>query len=565
MKTKNKAVPPVLATKGKKPKGNGITVKVTLPHLVNKKAAAEELPLPAFVDKHLEIDRLFESPTNPRTVFVVADMRDLVNSVRSMGIIQPLIVRAVIDHNATKTSNYEIVAGARRYRAAKTVGLTEVPCRVCELSDEQLLDMQLVENLQRVPPHPLDEADGFARVLALPGKTVEQIAERVGKDSGYVYRRLRLTKLVGVVQAAFRKGIIELGHAMEIAKLADPESQLEAFDMCFPSQWSQVSSGRVPLYDCPVDKTPRELRSEIEDDLLRKLAKVPWKLDDPDVLPEAGPCTACTKRSEANLQLFDKGEAADACLDRTCFEKKRQGFVDMTIRKASAKGKDLFVILRDAHGDYRSAEHLKCESSEKALYGDGHNLGQFAKVCRDKKCQVHWPKGTPGGASSKPATPEEKWKSKKLVEERKIDTLLQTRLVNAIAFGGMPKSEDAKRSLQQMVGQFLIEHPDVNVDLAAASLSVKPIDEMDDPEKFLEEELERALDSGRFIQFCLALAVSQHVGGPLNPPAVCNTMGIPHVQIRADIAGPILDEFEVLRSKALGKLAPKVKKGKSAK
>ncbi len=542
-----------------RPPGSGITVKVTLPSLVNpKKAKGEpELPLPAFVDKHLAIELLFESPTNPRTVFLLADMRDLVNSVRAMGVIQPLIVR----RDKGKREQYEIIAGARRYRAAKEVRLDAVPCRIVDLTDEQLLDMQLVENLQRVPPHPLDEADGFARVMALPGKTAEQVAERVGKDSGYVYRRLRLTKLVDKVKDAFRKGIIELGHAMEIAKLADPAAQMEAFALCFPHKWDGTK--RAAQFNEPVDQTPSQLRQAIEDDLLRKLAKVPWKLDDPDVLPEAGPCTTCTKRSKANLQLFDKGEADDACLDRTCFEKKRAGFVHITIQRAAEKGKDLFVILQGEHGSYRPADQQKCESSERALYGDGHNLGQFAKICRDKKCKVHWSRGASGvsvGSAGAKATPEQKWDSKLALENRKIDNLLRVRLVNAIAFGGMPKGPDAARSLMQMVGNIVIEHPDVNVDEAAAALSVKPLDMMDDPEKFLEDELERALDSGRFFQFCLALGVS-HIGGPLSVEAICNTMGIPHTKIRAEIADPIMDEFNLAKSKALGKLLPKAKKG----
>ena len=130
--------------------------------------------------RDLPILNLTESPANPRRTFDEMALNELAESIKSQGVLSPLLVRPV-----DGTHSYEIVAGARRYRAAQLAGLDSVPVRIVELTDAQALETSIVENLQRRDVHPLDEATGYVSLLHLD-YTVEQIAAKCGKSPAYV-------------------------------------------------------------------------------------------------------------------------------------------------------------------------------------------------------------------------------------------------------------------------------------------------------------------------------------------------------------------------------------------
>ncbi len=180
---------------------------------------------------------LVSSPHNPRKHFDAIE--ELAASIQQKGIRVPLLARPVNGH-------FEIVAGERRFRAAKLAGLTEVPAIVEDLNDHDAREIQILENLQRRDIHPLDEADGFRALMAFDkAYTVEAIAAKVGKDPSYIYKRLKLTDLIPDAREAFEQDEITAGHAMELARLSE-ERQALAFNECFHSLFGEEKGQREP-------------------------------------------------------------------------------------------------------------------------------------------------------------------------------------------------------------------------------------------------------------------------------------------------------------------------------
>ena len=165
--------------------------------------------------RDLPLDWLVVSPTNPRKTFDEDAMQELAASIRENGVLQPLLVRPRAERS------FEIVFGERRYRGAAMAEKETVPVCIREMTDAQVLEAQLVENLQRQDVHPLHEAQGFAALLRLeePKYSIELIAAKCGKSAGYVASRLRLTELAPAAVEAFTKDEIGLGHALLLAKL----------------------------------------------------------------------------------------------------------------------------------------------------------------------------------------------------------------------------------------------------------------------------------------------------------------------------------------------------------
>ena len=165
--------------------------------------------------RDLPLSVLTESQTNPRRIFEESALKELAASIRSQGVLSPLLVRPLTERT------FEIVAGARRYRAAHLAEAETVPVRIVNLTDAEALEAQLIENLQRRDVHPLEEAQGFRALLNLdePRYSIEQIAAKTGKSPAYCAQRVKLTELTAAVTEAFGKDEIGVGHALLLAKL----------------------------------------------------------------------------------------------------------------------------------------------------------------------------------------------------------------------------------------------------------------------------------------------------------------------------------------------------------
>jgi ParB family chromosome partitioning protein len=190
--------------------------------------------------RSVPIGILVESATNPRKRFDEKNLEELAASMRAQGILAPLLVREL------EESKYEVVAGARRLRAAKLAELENLPVRVVKLTDAEAIECQCVENLQREDIHPLEEALGFKSLLELgePVYTIATIASRAGKSEAYVYGRVRLADLIPPVAEAFLKDQITIGHALLIAKLPASQQQ-EAFSASFRGLWTSEGNSQV--------------------------------------------------------------------------------------------------------------------------------------------------------------------------------------------------------------------------------------------------------------------------------------------------------------------------------
>ena len=170
----------------------------------------------------LPIDRIIISPTNPRKHFNEAALGELAASIAQHGVLQPILVRKwTIDCKMPKGKCYgdmhgmhEIVCGERRWRASQIAGRAEILAIVRELSDLQVLEIQVVENLQREDVHPIEEAEGYERLIKWHGYSADTLAEKVGKSRAYIYARLKLTALAPVAREAFFSGKLTASTAL---------------------------------------------------------------------------------------------------------------------------------------------------------------------------------------------------------------------------------------------------------------------------------------------------------------------------------------------------------------
>jgi len=166
----------------------------------------------------VEIDSIVPGPMQPRTHFDETALESLAESIRSHGIVQPLLVRR-------KGDGYELVAGERRWRAAKLAGIARVPVVVREVPDESLLEIALIENIQRENLNPIEEAQAYRKLIETVGLTQEALASRVGRDRSYITNYLRLLKLTDDVQQLVKEARLSTGHARALLALNHPDLQ----------------------------------------------------------------------------------------------------------------------------------------------------------------------------------------------------------------------------------------------------------------------------------------------------------------------------------------------------
>ena len=181
-------------------------------------AAAPAAPRPAERPLELDIDLLTPNPRQPRLTIDDAKLEELAQSIRSNGVIQPLVVRRV-------DGRYEIVAGERRWRAAQRAGLLKVPIALREIPDEKLLEVALIENIQRENLNPIEEAQAYRRLTDDLHLSQEAIAVAVGKDRATVANYMRLLRLPAEVRTDLASGALTMGHARALLALPDETAQ----------------------------------------------------------------------------------------------------------------------------------------------------------------------------------------------------------------------------------------------------------------------------------------------------------------------------------------------------
>lgn len=185
--------------------------------------ANDAAPAQASIDE-IAVDLIDANPWQPRTDFKQDELDDLASSIRSVGIIQPLTLRKI-----EETGRYQIIAGERRFRAAGIVGLSTVPAYVREVSDDKMLAVALIENIQRADLNPIEEAQSYQRLIDECNLTQETLADQVGKKRSTVTNYLRLLKLPEEIRDGLRDKLISMGHARAIMGVDDEDTQLMLF------------------------------------------------------------------------------------------------------------------------------------------------------------------------------------------------------------------------------------------------------------------------------------------------------------------------------------------------
>src|SRR3989440_3969104 len=181
--------------------------------------------------REIELDLIRPGSQQPRTNFDQAKLDELAQSIRSTGIIQPLLVRP-------KGGLFELVAGERRWRAAQLAGLARIPAIVRDIPDERLLEMALVENIQRQELNPIEEALAYKRLIDSLGLTQEEVAKRVGRDRTFVTNYLRVLKLPRDIQELIESERVSFGHARALLGVSDPMTQRRLAQKIVKHNWS---------------------------------------------------------------------------------------------------------------------------------------------------------------------------------------------------------------------------------------------------------------------------------------------------------------------------------------
>jgi ParB/RepB/Spo0J family partition protein len=352
--------------------------------MAKTKLTKQELPKWLLMDIDLNI--IVPSKTNPRKEFKEDALNDLAASIKSVGLMQPLVL-----HKAAEEYKYGLISGERRFRAAKIAGLTSIPCMCYDkLSDEIVLEMQITENLQRQDINPMEESDAFQQLITMGMATAEVIADKLGKSTKYVYDRIILQKVVPEVQDAIREGKLTITHGKQFARLPFFEQAkiIEHFD---------IEEGTVA-----------DLRYAISRTFNLKLDKAVFDITSKSLVKKAGACTSCSKRSGCNLVLFEDIKDDDICFDAECWNNKAEANIEFIIEKLKGEGKEVVKIsteyqtkfpdvlaMSDWDESYADQEEGEVELSnlygvivELGKYTTGYQLGQVIHLNDDREEEV---------------------------------------------------------------------------------------------------------------------------------------------------------------------------------
>jgi ParB family transcriptional regulator, chromosome partitioning protein len=297
------------------------------------------------------------------------------------------------------------------YRAAQLAEQETLPVRIKRMTDAEVIEAQLVENLIRAEIHPMEEAEGFAALLRLeePKYSIEQIGARIGKSPVFVASRLKLIDLLPAAVKAFYANEIGVGHAILLSKLP-ADMQQQALPACFKEVYNGGSQkpARILL---PV----RNLQFWIESNVLLVLKDAPFDKRDAQLVSSAGSCADCPKRTGHNKLLFgdDLGRQGDRCVDPKCYQSKIAAHVAKTVAAkpqlvqiSTAYGtqkegspvlpRNRYTAIRDekpkSKEEAQRPEFKLCKFAADAIITEGSDVGTVHKVCANPACPVHHPK-----------------------------------------------------------------------------------------------------------------------------------------------------------------------------
>ena len=232
----------------------------------NKKAPVKKETEPVIIEKIVEkkgvetlkITEVEPNREQPRKNFNEDALLELSDSIKQYGVIQPLIVQKKGDH-------YEIIAGERRWRAAKMAGIKEIPVIIKDYSDQQVMEISLIENIQREDLNPIEEAEGIRQMIETYGLTQEEVSKSVGKSRPYIANSLRLLRLPETVRKYVEDGSLSTGHAKAIAAVSDEKKQIELAEVAIRDGLSVRQLEKLAQQDKSGVKTRSSVKQKTAD------------------------------------------------------------------------------------------------------------------------------------------------------------------------------------------------------------------------------------------------------------------------------------------------------------
>ena len=308
--------------------------------------------------ENIPLKKIKDSPFQHRGDYPTSTLKELAASIAAKGVLQPVTVREVNAH-------FELVFGHRRVRAARLAELDEIPAVVRKMSDEEVVEAQIVENAQREDVDPLDEAEAYEQLHKKFGHTAEQIAAKVGKSKSHVYGRMKLTELCPAGRKAYREGKFGGAEvALLVARIPDRKVQEQAVAAIVEKareEWSEDRSVSV------VPLSLRGAQALVRSKFMLKLAEAPFDITDATLDAKAGACGGCPKRTGNAMPLFPELNAKadkDLCTDPACWGRKSGAAWKAKAEEAEKKG---LRVLTDAEAarvfDLVSPERLRYNSS----------------------------------------------------------------------------------------------------------------------------------------------------------------------------------------------------------
>lgn len=307
-------------------------------------------------EPELSLELIDPSPHNHRKNFT--HLEELAESIKLKGVVSPISVRP----SPTTPGRFELIAGERRWRSSGIAGRATIPALVKDLSDVEVLEEQLIENVQREDVHPLEEAQGYRDLCDKHGYTIDLIIEKTGKSKAWVYARLKLCELSPEARELFLSEKLNASIALLIARIPDPKLQARAIRevLCLePDGEGSADTRYDDFYDRPhvdveddkgvvtreiVPMSVREAAAHIHKNYMLKLEQAKFDTTDERLVPEAGACGRCPHRTGNQADLFGDVKRGDVCTNPPCFEAKTQAAFERAAATAAAQGAKVLTV-----------------------------------------------------------------------------------------------------------------------------------------------------------------------------------------------------------------------------
>ncbi len=282
--------------------------------------------------QYIKTNQLHDSGMNPRKEFDQDSIDQLAESIKQVGILQPIIARLNTTVKKKQIPIYEVICGARRLSAAAIAELEEVPVIVRELTDEEAFDLMITENLQRKDVSPLEEAIAYQSLINKGTYDVGSLSIRFGKSESYIRHRIKLNDLISEFKDLLRKEVINLSAALEISKL-NQDNQIDLYNEKY------IDKDRFTYWQAP---SLKELKRYIDNNYMLNLSEAPFSLEDSTLGP-FGSCIGCHFNTASETLLFPDSPEHGKCINITCFKEKKNRHIEREIQRVQDEEPDIII------------------------------------------------------------------------------------------------------------------------------------------------------------------------------------------------------------------------------